>query len=362
MAEKLRSGYTTGTHATAVLVAALLWKFEKKAVDTLEILLPKDLRATIEVFREGERFCTLKGDNDDIDVTKGAHISVRLLEEIPQGLKEQNPSGLHIGAFTLSIWAGDGVGVVTKKGLKISPSHPAINPVPLEMMHENIQEIVKKRALHLHAVFEVKDGESIALQTANAKVGVLGGISILGTRGIVKPVSSSAYIDSIETEIDVAAAQSQEVIVFTLGNSAVDFAKELYDEVSIVEIGNFVYDASERLQKHNFKKMVFVTSVAKMTKVAQGFKNTHNRFGTLDFCKVKECLKNELNIELIDEEFLTLKAVLAELDTQEKKAFVELLSKKAVEQLKEWFVELELQTKQIEVITLPSGVKKEIEW
>ncbi len=362
MAEKLRSGYTTGTHATAVLVAALLWKLEKRVVDTLEILLPKDVRATIEVFREGERFCTLKGDNDDIDVTKGAHISVLLLEEMPQGLKEQNSSELQIGAFSLSIWAGDGVGVVTKKGLKISPNHPAINPVPLEMMHENIQEIVKKQALHLHAVFEVKDGESIALQTANAKVGVLGGISILGTRGIVKPVSSSAYIDSIETEIDVAAAQSQEVIVFTLGNSAVDFAKELYDEVSIVEIGNFVYDASERLQKHNFKKMVFVTSVAKMTKVAQGFKNTHNRFGTIDFCKVKECLKDELNIELIDEEFVTLKAVLAELDAQEKKAFVELLSKKAVEQLKEWFVELELQTKQLEVITLPSGLKKEIEW
>ncbi len=362
MAEKLRSGYTTGTHATAVLVAALLWKLEKRVVDTLEILLPKDVRATIEVFREGERFCTLKGDNDDIDVTKGAHISVLLLEEMPQGLKEQNSSELQIGAFSLSIWAGDGVGVVTKKGLKISPNHPAINPVPLEMMHENIQEIVKKQALHLHAVFEVKDGESIALQTANAKVGVLGGISILGTRGIVKPVSSSAYIDSIETEIDVAAAQSQEVIVFTLGNSAVDFAKELYNEVSIVEIGNFVYDASERLQKHNFKKMVFVTSVAKMTKVAQGFKNTHNRFGTIDFCKVKECLKDELNIELIDEEFVTLKAVLAELDAQEKKAFVELLSKKAVEQLKEWFVELELQTKQLEVITLPSGLKKEIEW
>ena len=362
MAEKLRSGYTTGTHATAVLVAALLWKFEKRVVDTLEILLPKDIRATIEVFREDERFCTLKGDNDDIDVTKGAHISVELLEEEPKYLKTQTPSFLELGSFMLSVWAGDGVGVVTKKGLKVSPNHPAINPVPLEMMQENIQEIVKKQALHLHAVFEVKDGESIALQTANAKVGVLGGISILGTRGIVKPVSSSAYIDSIETEIDVAAAQNQAVIVFTLGNSAVDFAKELYDEVSIVEIGNFVYDASKRLQKHNFKKMVFVTSVAKMTKVAQGFKNTHNRFGTIDFSKVKECLKNELNIELIDEEFLTLKAVLAELDTQEKKAFVELLSKKAVEQLKEWFAELELQTKHLEVITLPSGLKKEIEW
>ena len=362
MAEKLRSGYTTGTHATAILVASLLQKFEQRVVDTLEITLPKEGKATIEVFQEGGCFSTIKGDNDDIDVTKGACIWVELLEEEPKRLKNQTPTIIESDNFSLSIWAGDGVGVVTKKGLKITPTHPAINPVPLAMMQENIAPIVKTKKAHLHAVFHVEDGENIARNTANAKVGVIGGISILGTRGIVKPVSASAYIDSIETEIDVAAGQSEDIIVFTLGNSAVDFAKNIYDETTIVEIGNFVYDASKRLEKHHFKKMVFVTSVAKMTKVAQGFKNTHNKFGTIDFTEVKKCLKKELCIDLAEEEFLTLKAVLGELNPQEKELFIALLSQKAVEKLQEWFIELQLTTKNIEVITLPSGVKKERVW
>ncbi len=358
----LKSGYTTGTHATAVLVASLLAWFEQREVERLEVVLPKGVTASIEVFQEGEKFCTLKGDNDDIDVTKGAHISVELLGSVPKSLKDQTPSLIRVGLFTLGVWAGDGVGVVTKKGLKISPNYPAINPTPLEMMRKNIKEIVQGRALVLHAVFSVRDGERIARDTANAKVGVLGGISILGTKGIVKPISSSAYIDSIEAEVDVVAAENQEQIVFTLGNSAVDYAKEIYDEVSIVEIGNFVYDASAILQKHNFEKMVFITSVAKMTKVAQGFKNTHNKFGTIDFKEVRRWLQKGLNIDLIDEEFLTLKAILEELHPHEKERFVEFLTQKAAEQLKKWFVKLQLNTKDIKLITLPNGMQKEIIW
>ena len=364
MTEKLRSGYTTGTHATAILVASLLARFKKKRVDTLEVLLPKALKANIEVFEEGEKFCTLKGDNDDIDVTKGAHISVELLEKKPKGLKPQTPSLLEVGLFTLSVWAGDGVGVVTKKGLKITPNHPAINPVPLEMMRENIEAIVETKELQLHAVFSVKDGEKIARDTANSKVGVLGGISILGTRGIVKPVSASAYIDSVETEIDVAAAQTQEYIVFTLGNTALDMAKERYEETNIVEIGNFVYDASERLKHHSFKKMVFVTSVAKMCKVAQGFKNTHNKFGTIDFDEVKEWLENDLHFTLLDEEFLTLKAVLQTLKEEQVEPFVELLGEKSAFMFQRWFRELGINIKELEILTIHGKniITEELQW
>ena len=362
MHNQLRSGYTTGTHATAILVAALLQRFEHKNIESVEVVLPKEKKALIEIFKEGSRFCTIKGDNDDIDVTKGAHICLLLSEDAPTELKVQTPTLLKVGSFLLSVWAGSGVGVVTKKGIKIAPNYPAINPTPLEMMCENIKDIVEDKNIHLHAIFSVKDGELLARETANAKVGVLGGISILGTRGIVKPVSSSAYIDSIATEIDVAAAQSSELIIFTLGNSAVDFAKEYYDEIQIVEIGNFVYDASKKLQKHNFKKMLFITSAAKMTKVAQGFKNTHNRFGSIDFVKVRAWLQKELNIELADEEFVTLKALLAELNKEQKERFITLVTQKALIQLQAWFEALHLQTKNIEVVTLPYKIKKEILW
>ncbi|MEO1937170.1 MAG: cobalt-precorrin-5B (C(1))-methyltransferase CbiD [Sulfurimonas sp.] len=354
MAEKLRSGYTTGTHATATLVACVHECVSQKESELLEIVLPQQKVAAIEVVREGACFySSIKGDNDDIDVTKGAKISCRLLREPPRDIKEQTPSILEIKNTKLFIYAGEGVGVVTKKGLKIAPNHPAINPTPLAMMRENVAEILDDASRELYALFCVEDGEIIARDTANAKVGVLGGISILGTRGIVKPVSASAYIDSIETEIDVAAAQTQDTIVFTLGNTAVDFAKEHYDEVSIIEIGNFVYDATARLKKHHFKKLLFITSVAKMTKVAQGFKNTHNRYGTIDFEKVKKWLREELSVELEDEEFVTLKGVLQSLPKEYHQDFVELLTQKAAKQLKEWLRELGVEIESVEVVTLP---------
>jgi cobalt-precorrin-5B (C1)-methyltransferase len=358
MAEKLRSGYTTGTHATATLVACFYEYFEQKIVDTLKVVLPKEIVANIEVTREEPfHFSSIKGDNDDIDVTKGAKISCQFLKNIPQDLQEQTPSIIPFKHLKLHIWAGRGVGFVTKKGLKIRPNHPAINPVPLEMMQENIVTLIGESEGEFHAVFSVENGEKIAKETANAKVGVIGGISILGTRGIVKPVSSSAYIDSIETEIDVAAAFDESVVVFTLGNTAVDFAKEHYNETSIVEIGNFIYDASERLNNHNFKRLVFITSVAKMTKVAQGFKNTHNKFGTIDFDEVREWIQNGLDFDLGTEEFVTLKGVLQTLPKEYHNRFVQLMTQKSVEQFRRWFLKLDVGVQEIELITLPQKIR-----
>ena len=357
MAEKLLSGYTTGTHATATLVACLSEYYAQNIVDTLEISLPKEVQAKIEVSRENNyHFSSIKGDNDDIDVTKGAKISCVVQEKKPQNLQTQTPTLLKIANLNLYVWAGDGVGIVTKKGLKIAPNHPAINPTPLEMMQENALDIVDNASGKLHAVFSVKNGKLIAKDTANAKVGVMGGISILGTRGIVKPVSSSAYIDSIETEIDVAAAYDESVVVFTLGNTALDFAKENYNATSIVEIGNFVYDASARLQKHKFKKVVFVTSVAKMTKVAQGFKNTHNKFGSINFDEVKTWLNDELNINQKEEDFLTLKGVLQSLDKEYHEEFIRLITQKSVEQFARWFEELKINYNIIKFILVPYNI------
>jgi len=363
MAEKLRSGYTTGTHATATLVACLSEYFEKKRIDTLEVVLPKGIVATIEVVREEAwLFSTIKGDNDDIDVTKGAKISCQLGEQKPESLQQQTPSLLEIQGLKLYVWAGDGVGVVTKKGLKISPNHPAINPTPLEMMQENAKSVVGNATGELHAVFSVEDGQKIAKETANAKVGVLGGISILGTRGIVKPVSASAYIDSIETEIDVAAAFDESRVVFTLGNTALDYAKEHYHETSIVEIGNFVYDASARLKKHNFQKLVFVTSVAKMTKVAQGFKNTHNKFGTIDFTELREWIEEALHFSLGDEEFVTLKGVLQSLPKEYHEPFLRFVTKRSAYVFEEWLRELEVEVRSVELVTLPNKIIEELKW
>jgi cobalt-precorrin-5B (C1)-methyltransferase len=222
------------------------------------------------------------------------------------------------------------------------------------MMHYKLSN---KESLHI--VISVENGEEIAKNTANAKVGVLGGISILGTRGIVKPVSATAYIDSIATEISVASKNS-EVVVFTLGNSAQDRALELYESVSVVEIGNFVYDALMLLEGYHFSKVVFITSVAKMTKVAQGYKNTHNRFGSIDFTQVKEMVES-LGSSMQDD-VVTLKAVLESLDASTQRVFIEQITQKAMMQIVEWIESKAEVTETLEVLTLPSEIKKEYRW
>ena len=365
MQQKLRSGYTTGTHATACLQACVLEFFQSKKSKSVEVLLPQGECASIEVKREAFAcYSSIKGENDDIDVTKGAKITIKLLKTKPIKIKKQTPASIKINEFQLFLWAGEGVGVVTKKGLKIPPSYPAINPTPLSMMQKNIELTVVNETKTLHAVVSVASGEEIAKETANAKVGVIGGISILGTKGIVKPISATAYIDSIQTEIDVAAAQGYKSIVFTLGNRAFDFAKRDFNEVQIVEIGNFIYDALKLLQKHSFNKLYFVTSIAKMTKVAQDYRNTHNRYGGIDFVLVKELLYKELNIDLQNEEFRTLKAIMDTLQPKEQEAFASLISKKAALRLQHWMQELEVDTKELTVITLHNEkyFKEELRW
>jgi len=365
MAKELRSGYSTGTHATAILGAVLHQYINQEIVEKIEVLLPQGEEAFIDVKYENMyHFSTIKTDNDDIDVTKGCCMHVHLYKEAPSQLQKQDPSLLVCNGSMIYLYAGDGVGVVTKKGLKIKPFHPAINPVPLEMMKQIASDILDARSHRLHVVFSVDNGAQIAKQTANAKVGVIGGISILGTRGIVKPISAGAYIDSIEAEIGVVDANGFDSIVFTLGNSALDWAKKHYDETQIVEIGNFIYDASERLKGRNFKKVVFITSVAKMCKVAQGFKNTHNRYGSIHFDEVKRWLIEELDVDLGDEVFLTLKAVLQTLPKDSIKPFVKILGYKAGLRFKEWFEEIGLSIKQIEIITLENSevVKEELKW
>lgn len=317
----LRKGLTTGVHATLAFAKALE-----------AFLITKELSITK----------INKIDNDDLDVTKGCEIVVSVSDkknELIISTVKHNAQELIIGTNKLYINAGIGVGVVTKKGLKIAPNYPAINPVPLE----NIQKIFIKESeqyhnLVLHCTLSVTNGEEIAKQTANAKVGVIGGISILGTSGIVKPVSSTAYIDSVKTEIEFAKQNEFVPLIFTLGNSAFRVSKEKYDEGQIVEVANFVYDSIEISTNLDIPKVIFVCGIGKMTKVYQGFKNTHNRFGTIDFVQLKKDIKSELGYEVDIESTKTVKGISQELEALGLvDELYTMIAKKANEQIKQWF-------------------------
>lgn len=322
MSEKvLKKGYTTGAHTLAAF---------RSCLDTYLNIFEKCITRTFKI------------DNDDLDVTKGCEIVVTLCdkkEDLELSSIKQEGQKREFDSNSLEIFAGLGVGVVTKKGLKIPPPYPAINPAPLEAVFEYFALKTNGiKNLHLKACVSVVDGENIARHTANAKVGVLGGISILGTTGIVKPVSSSAYIDSVETEIKFAKQNEYETVYFTLGNSAFKVACLKADEEAIVEIGNFVYDSINIATNVKIKEVIFLCGIGKMTKVYQGFKNTHNRFGVIDFEQLKEDIKKELGYEVDIESTLTVKGISQELEKHGLlEDFYKMITVKANAQIKQWF-------------------------
>jgi len=314
----LKKGYTTGAHSS--------WAF-KSALSSF--ILSGDLCISK----------TNKMDNDDLDVTKGCEIVVTITnkkEDLELNSLFQKPYILESKVATMELYAGTGVGVVTKKGLKPQKDFPAINPKPLEALSKLFYEMYNKEE-NLYASISVTDGEEIAKQTANSKVGVIGGISILGTTGFVKPVSSSAYIDSVKTEIEFAVENEYETLYFTLGNSALEVAKKHSSEEAIIEIGNFIYDSIKIATDLEVKEVVFLCGIGKMTKVYQGFKNTHNRFGVIDFKELKQDIEKQLSFSVDIESTLTVKGISQEL---EKHGLLEELYKmitlKANEQIKLW--------------------------
>ncbi len=323
MSKKLRKGYTTGYHASFAFRSALQGFMATK-------MFTKSI--------------TYKMDNDDLDVTKGCEIVVTIsdkLEDLELNDIEHKP--YIIGS--LEFYAGVGVGVVTKEGLKPPKGFPAINPTPLKAMADIYANLCWDEGNPTYGSISVTNGEELAKQTANAKVGVLGGISILGTTGFVKPISTDAYMDSIRTELGVAKANGYKQVVLTLGNSSFAYAKEHYDEMQIVEIGNFVYDALEIVEDLEIDSALFVCGIGKATKVMQGCRNTHNRFGSIDFEQLKMQISEELQAEVDIESTKTVKGLTSQLETMEKlEAFYSMISQKTDEQLSSWFSTINSRT------------------
>ena len=315
--KKLRSGYTTGVHTSYAFKSAL---------------------STFIACNTTSVSKTNKMDNDDLDVTKGCEIIVSIsssLDELKLNSIKHKPYIFESNNTKINIYASSGVGVVTKVGLKPKVGFCAINPVPLKAL-QDVFESLSSKLLNdeIFCTVGVTNGEQIAKQTANAKVGVLGGISILGTKGIVKPISASAYIDSISTELDFAKANDYKIILFTLGNTAFKKANEYINtkdekEFYIIEIGNFIYDSISLALHKKLYNIELWLGIAKSVKVALGFKNTHNRFGSIDLNEVS--LWGDFDIK----DCITIKALRDKLE--DKNIFDNIVIQKTKDQLKNWF-------------------------
>ncbi len=296
--EKLRTGYTTGTSATAAAKAALLSIINQTKIENVDVKLPKGSFIKIPIhlcqFDKNRAKCSvIKDGGDDPDVTHGAEIVVEL--SFTDKINE------------IEIDGGEGVGVVTKPGLGLELNKAAINPVPKKMINENLREITDKYLLKkgIKVIISVPKGKELGPKTDNPRIGILNGISILGTSGIVIPFSTASYAASIRQNIDVAIAMGNDTVVLTTGGRSEDFAKKIVDlpEHCFVQMGDFSGYTIQQCARKEIKKAYVVGFIGKLAKMAAGVKQTHVKGSKVDMNFLaelaKKCNANEITIESI---------------------------------------------------------------
>ena len=274
----LRRGWTTGACATAATKAALTALLSGEFPDPVSITLPKGETPCFALCREslGKNFAEtaiVKDAGDDPDVTHGATIIAHV-------------AWLEKGKGVV-FKAGEGVGMVTKAGLPVPVGEPAINPIPRQMMQEVVTEICHqhKVPIDLQITISVIDGARIAEKTWNPRLGIIGGISILGTTGIVHPYSCSAWISSIHRGIDVARAANYDRVIAATGSTSESAAQKIYNlpEFALLDMGDFAGGVLKYLRNHPIPNITIAGGFAKMVKLAQGSLDLHSGRSQVDF-------------------------------------------------------------------------------
>ncbi|MBO0771636.1 MAG: cobalt-precorrin-5B (C(1))-methyltransferase [Actinobacteria bacterium] len=264
----LRTGWTTGTCASAAAKAAVTALREQAPQAEAEVALPGGRRARFAVescWYEPDRggAVVVKDAGDDPDVTHGARLTATVRWRGPPGV---------------TLAGGEGVGVVTKPGLGIEVGEPAITSTPRTMIIQAVGEVVDLAARGVEVVISVPGGERMARKTTNARLGILGGISILGTTGIVRPFSTASWRASVEQAVSVMAAQGQRTVVLCTGGRTEKGAMGLLPglpEVCFVEVGDFTGAAIRRALATGLERVIFVGMAGKLAKLAAGVLMTH---------------------------------------------------------------------------------------
>lgn len=284
--EKLRTGYTTGTCATAAAKAGLLSIINQTKIESVNVKLPKGSFIKIPIqscqFEKNNSTCSaIKDGGDDPDVTHGAEIIVEL--SLTNNLNE------------IEIDGGEGVGIVTKPGLGLELNKAAINPVPKKMIKENLKEVLDKHLLKkgIKVIISVPKGKELGPKTDNPRIGILNGISILGTSGIVIPFSTASYAASIRQNLDVSIAMGNDIVVLTTGGRSEDFAKKIVSlpEHCFIQMGDFSGYTIQQCARKNIKKAYVVGFIGKLAKMAAGVKQTHVKGSKVDMNFLAELAK-----------------------------------------------------------------------
>lgn len=275
--KELRKGFTTGSCGAAAAKAALYMLLTGSVKDEIEIITPGGAVFRTEVkdiFREGNRMrcAVVKDGGDDPDVTTGLHVTAEVLAE------ERTD-----GALEIQIEGGPGVGRVTLPGLDQPVGNAAINRVPRQMIEKELSEVAELLDFRgrIRVILSVPGGEAAAERTFNPRLGIEGGISILGTTGIVEPMSTRAILDTIRVELNQRKALGDRIAAVSPGNYGLNFMKETYgyDLNRSVKCSNYVGDTVDMVREMDFRGMLLTGHIGKLIKVSGGIMNTHSKEG-----------------------------------------------------------------------------------
>ena len=295
----LRFGYTTGSCAAAASKAAARMLLEGSREESVELMTPKGilLNLPVEEITAGEGFvsCAVRKDSgDDPDITNGILIFSKVEFSKTAGI---------------TLEGGFGVGRVTKPGLECPVGAPAINRVPREMITAAVRAMQEEsgNSAGLKVTISIPEGERLAKRTFNPRLGIVGGLSVLGTSGIVEPMSEAALVDTIRVEMKQLAASGRKMAVITPGNYGEDFMKEVLhaDLSGAVKCSNFVGETLDMAGEFGFQKVLLIGHIGKFVKLAAGIMNTHSRYadGRMEVMGVHAALcgaNRELLAKLMD--------------------------------------------------------------
>ncbi|GMQ55658.1 cobalt-precorrin-5B (C(1))-methyltransferase CbiD [Vallitalea sediminicola] len=266
--KKLRTGYTTGSCAAAATKAAAYMLKNQTFVKSVKIDTPKGWELNLDVHRceyddKKASCCIIKDSGDDPDITNGVEVFAEVI------LREDDK---------INITGGKGVGRVTKEGLQIPVNHYAINPTPLRMIRESIGSIFEEN-IGVDVIISIPKGEELAKKTFNPKLGIIGGLSVLGTTGIVEPMSEDALKETIALELKIAHKKNNKYVILVPGN----IGEKLFikysgiKNISIVKMSNYLGFALEKCAQLGFGKILIAGHIGKLIKPAGGIYYTHNR-------------------------------------------------------------------------------------
>lgn len=282
MTKRLRSGYTTGACAAAAAKAAALFLLRGETGGTVEIPFPDGTRHGFMVHScqydgEGVVAAIIKDAGDDPDVTNGAEIRARVSSHAGQLVPD-----LQVAAGNIMLTGGAGVGRVTKPGLAVQVGEPAINPVPRQMIVQAVQEVEADKRLLVE--ISVVNGELLAEKTLNKRLGIRGGLSILGTTGIVRPVSAAAWTATISASMSVAREAGLVDVVLSTGRTSERGAQSQLDlpEEAYAMMGDYLEFSLQEAAQQGFRRVHLAGMWAKITKAALRVPQTHVRNGALE--------------------------------------------------------------------------------